>query len=335
MQESLKILNFGIIGYGKMGKMYHSILEHSKKNVTFVCDKIKPDIKIDFFYDYKEALGEKNVDGIIIATHAPSHFEIMKNAIDKKIKYIVCEKPFTVSVEQADYIIEKLKNSNTKLVVNYSRRFSNAYINLKNELDKMVIGKIKTIIITSGAGGLAAVGTHYFDICSYLFDATPKSVYAVSVNCNIPNPRGSEFVDPGYLILNFDGKRRAFLDLGDDLGVQPLIEIIGEYGRVKIDIINDTISICKRRDEDIEKPNYLYGLPNIVVKNESLNMGSLPDLIENVVENLLSDEDVLCDAKIAKNNVEVYSAIRESFSTGKAVNFPITGEFYKKEFVIT
>ena len=137
------------------------------------------------------------------------------------------------------------------------------------------------------------------------------------------------------MILNFSEKRRAFIDLGDDLGVQPLIEIIGEYGRVKIDIINDSISICRRREEDFQKPNYLYGLPNINIKNESLNMGNLSELVENVVKNLLSNNENLCDENIAKNSVEIYSGIRKSFIEGKVVSFPIKDEFYEKEFVIT
>jgi len=330
-------MNFGIIGYGKMGKLYHNVLSSKGINIEFICDKIKQDITEKFFLDPNEALEKSEVDGIIISTHGPSHYEIMNLAIRKNIPYIVCEKPFTVSVKQADKIIEHLKNSKSRLIVNYSRRFSDSYTELKKDLfEKKIIGEPSSIVFTCGAGGLSAVGTHFFDLGLYLFGKKIKNLYAVSVDRNLPNPRGIEFKDPGgYVIISFENDKRMFMDLGDDLGIQPIIEIIGEYGRVIIDDVNDNIVVSCRSHEDMKKPKHCYGLQNNIIKNETFGMGSLKELIEKMLDNLLSNSKILSTAEMAKKNVEIYSAIQKSFEINAPVSLPLNDKYYEKEFMVT
>ena len=269
-------MRFGIIGYGRMGKVYYEALSNLNIEIGFICDLVKPSTTIQHYNDYREALDKSQVDGIIIATYGPSHYEVVKYALQKKIKYIVCEKPFTTSIKHADEIIHGLENSDTRLTVNYARRFSEIYSGLKNDLhNNHIIGKPRAITITCGAGGLATLGTHFFDLSSYLLDDKVKSVYAVSVNKNLPNPRGEEFEDPGgYTILTFENEGRAYIDLGDDLGLQHSIEIIGEYGRILIDESNEKITIRGRTEEERRKPKHLYGLPNPIIKEEFFSLGT-------------------------------------------------------------
>ena len=57
--------------------------------------------------------------------------------------------------------------------------------------EEQIIGKPKTVIIISGAGGLSTVGTHYFDLCSFLLKSKVKTIFAISVDKKLTNPRGS------------------------------------------------------------------------------------------------------------------------------------------------
>jgi len=332
-------MRFGIIGYGRMGKVYTDVLSSMNIDLDFICDKVESHTEknVKHFLDYNEALNESKIDGLIISTHAPSHYEIVKTAIEREINYIVCEKPFTTSLKHADEIIEQLKTSKSRLVINYSRRFSNLYTNLKNDLfQKNIIGKPRSVIITCGAGGLSAVGTHFFDLCCFLLQSKVKSIYANSVNKNWPNPRGKEFSDPGgYVLLNFENETRAYIDLGDDLGLKPLIEVVGEYGRIMIDEQNKTISVSSRSNEDRKKPMHLYVLPNPTIRNGSFNLESMPEMITKMIQNLISDSEILMPAKIAKEKVEIYSAIRKSFDTHTPVELPLKDEYYDKEFMVT
>ncbi|TLX82133.1 MAG: Gfo/Idh/MocA family oxidoreductase [Thaumarchaeota archaeon] len=333
----IPIMKFGIIGFGRMGKMYYDIISKMEIELSFICDIIKPMNDLKYFQNYKEALDNLTVDGLIISTTAPSHNEIIQYAIEKKIRYIVCEKPFTTSVIHADEIITKLKNSDTRLAVNYLRRYSSIYAELKRDLyESNIIGKPRNMIITCGAGGLSTVGTHFFDLCTYLLESKVKFVYAIAVNKNLPNPRGKEFEDPGgHILLNFENESRAYIDMGDDLGLQHSIEIIGEYGRVIIDESNENITIRSRSTEDRMKPMHLYGLPNPVIRNESFKLETIGELITKMIRNLTSESDIIVTPNIAREKVEIYSAIRNSFDTKKPIHLPLNDEYYKREFIVT
>lgn len=331
-------MKFGIIGYGRMGKIYHEVLKELKIEVAFVADLIRPSYEIsNFFQDYKQALDSVLVDGIIVSTTSPSHYEIIKYAVEKKIQYIACEKAFTTSVKHAEELSHLVSSTDTRLIVNYSRRFSTQYNSLKkNILDQNLIGKPKSIIVTSGAGGLSALGTHFFDFCTFILAGKVKSVYAVPVDKNLLNPRGSEFKDPGgYVLLTFDNETRAFIDIGDDLGVQFIIEVICEFGRIIINELNKTITVQARTKEDMSKPRHLYVLPNPILSHEPFELETKNIWIKKMIENLISTDEIIVPSSIAKDKVEIYSAIRKSFDTKKIVYLPLDDLYYSKEFMVT
>ena len=140
-------MKFGIIGFGRMGKIYPDVLKELKIEVSFIVDLVKPSNETpNFFEDYKVALDTIPVDGIIVSTTSPSHYEIIKYSIEKKIKYIACEKTFTTSVKHADELVSLLSSSETRLTVNYSRRFSSQYASLKKIFSKKTfLGNLKVL----------------------------------------------------------------------------------------------------------------------------------------------------------------------------------------------
>ena len=330
-------MKFGIIGYGRMGKTYHEVLDEMEIEVDFLCDVQKGIEYKKVFEDYKEALDSTTIDGVIITTYGPSHYEIVKYAIDKKIKYIVCEKPFTTSVSNAEEIIKSLEKNDTRLTIGYLRRFSDTYSSLLQKLyQEKIIGDVRTVVVTSGAGGISTLGTHFIDLATLLLSEKIKSVFAIPINKNHPNPRGENFEDPGgYFILNFENEKRAFVDMGDDLGLQPKIEIIGTFGRIEINEISKKIVGYARNKQDQEKPMKFYGLENQVILDEVFDLESINSLIKNMIKDLVSENILKMRANMAKEKVETYSAIRKSFDTGENVILPLKDVYYDKEFMVT
>ncbi len=78
-----------------------------------------------------------------------------------------------------------------------------------------------------------------------------------------------------------------------------------------------------------------YGLENKIIMNESFDFESLNYLIKKMIENLVSDEQLKMTPDMAKDKVEIYSAIRKSFDTGKNVILPLDGDYTQKEFMVT
>jgi len=330
-------MDFGIIGFGRMGERYSKVIKSLNYDVKFVCDVNEKNTDFPFFSDYTKAIENTPIDCLVISTQGPSHYEIMKFGILNNIKYIICEKPFTTSIKQADEIISLLKHSSTRLSVNYIRRFSKTYEDIWNLLFKEnCIGTPRSIIISSGAGGISTLGTHYVDLAIFLLNSKIKSVFAIPINKNLPNPRGSQFEDPGgYFLLNFENEARSFFEMGDDLGLQPKFEIIGEYGRMIIDEFNDALIIRARSDNDKQKENHFYGIPNPIIKKSILNFEPIEILIKRMIENLISKNTLKSSADMARDKVEIYSAIRKSFETLELIELPITDSYYEKQFMVT
>ncbi len=332
-------MDFGIIGFGRMGKVYKKTLQDLGINIEFIVDvdPKKFDTDCSIFSDFRDALESKNIDGLVISTYGPSHYDILNFAIKKNIKYIACEKPFTTSVSHADTITELIKSKNIRLSVNYIKRFSSAYENLMIDLyENQIIGNPRSIIITCGAGGLSTVGTHYFDLCSFLLKSKVKSIYAVSVDKKLTNPRGSQFNEPGgYVVMNYENECRVFIDMSDDLSLNPIVEIIGEHGRARINEIEKTILITGRTDNDKNKAKNLYGLPNPVIKNEKFDLEDVEESTKKMIENLISNLELVSTSELARQNVEIYSAIRKSFEEKCIVHLPLDGNYYEKIFSVT
>tara|TARA_B100001971_G_C18201426_1_gene544845 strand:+ start:95 stop:583 length:489 start_codon:yes stop_codon:yes gene_type:complete len=70
-----------------------------------------------------------------------------------------------------------------------------------------------------------------------------------------PNVRGPQFKDPGGCgIIMMKDKTRIFIDIFDDTGIPPVLEIVGAYGRVVIDELNNEWKIYARRNSDWDIP---------------------------------------------------------------------------------
>ena len=80
--------------------------------------------KIDFW--------ELDVDVVFICVPTQFHFFYLEKLSKKNIKYIVCEKPLTDSYDNSKKIKNLININNTKIIVNYIRRYSNSYLDIKN-----------------------------------------------------------------------------------------------------------------------------------------------------------------------------------------------------------
>ena len=127
-----------IIGYGKIGKRYLTILQ-KKKNIQIIILKKKfiNSKKINFIYNLRNIDG---VTGVIIASPANTHFRYAKFFLQKKIP-VLLEKPICSNINQAN-ILKKLSfKNNTSLIINYSDLFDPNFI--KNL--KLISHELKTI----------------------------------------------------------------------------------------------------------------------------------------------------------------------------------------------
>ena len=145
-----------IVGLGEMGMMYdyykskNSLFSHSntilndnffklvggvdknlkKRKLFFKKFNIPAEIKLKKFY-------KKKIDILIVSANTNKHHKILKDALKiKKLKVVLCEKPFTNSSKLASDIINLYKNRGIKLFINYNRISDGVSNRIKKILQK-------------------------------------------------------------------------------------------------------------------------------------------------------------------------------------------------------
>ncbi|MBI2095513.1 MAG: Gfo/Idh/MocA family oxidoreductase [Candidatus Omnitrophica bacterium] len=140
-----------------------------------------------------ELFKDRNLDAVLVCTPPATHFEFVKKIVEAG-KHVLCEKPFTTSLKDAE-AIKKLSAKSGKLVMMASKfRFVSDVIEAKKFVESGVLGDIvlSEVIFCSvvnmerrwnadpgisGGGVLIDNGSHAVDVIRYLVGPI-KSVYA-------------------------------------------------------------------------------------------------------------------------------------------------------------
>jgi len=90
---------------------------------------------------FDEMLNDELVELVIVNTPNYTHFEYAKKALQAG-KHVIVEKPFTVTVKEAQELIDLAKNQNKILSVYQNRRYDSDYKTIKKVLDKKLLGEV-------------------------------------------------------------------------------------------------------------------------------------------------------------------------------------------------
>lgn len=142
------MINVGLIGYGRYGKKYYENLKQNKNfKIIKILRKSKKNYNNLFTNSKKSFFNIKKIDLYIIASPTNTHFEYLKNAINKQ-KNIIVEKPFVGELKEYLDIKNTIKNYKKIILVNHTDLYMDAYRNLKLYLNK--IGKINFVKLYFG-----------------------------------------------------------------------------------------------------------------------------------------------------------------------------------------
>ena len=109
------MVNWGIIGYGRMGRQFLQCFNNSTKNCKIVGIASKSNFKeivkkdLNNFNNYEELINSNDIDAIYISTTNQLHKEIVLKAI-KQNKKILCEKPLGVNLQEVSELHKALKD---------------------------------------------------------------------------------------------------------------------------------------------------------------------------------------------------------------------------------
>jgi predicted dehydrogenase len=166
-------------------------------------------------------LKDESLDLIIVNTPNDSHFSFAEHAL-KAGKHVVVEKPFTVTVAEADQLINLAKEQKKILTVFQNRRWDADFLTVKKVLDLKMVGQLVECEIhydrfrnhiepgtwkeepKPGTGILYNLGSHLIDQVLFLF-GMPKYLDA-RVGIQRPGGRVDDFFDirleyAGFMVI--------------------------------------------------------------------------------------------------------------------------------------
>ncbi|RJP80697.1 MAG: gfo/Idh/MocA family oxidoreductase [Desulfobacteraceae bacterium] len=329
-----------VVGLGPQGKRIIEVIDKiADISLIALADKnekslesIKNRKTVNQYSDVDTLLNHEEIDLICIATNGPSHAVIAEKSIKHGVKYLMIEKPMACSVAECDLIYELSAKYNVRLAVNQSRRHCAMYQWIQNEIRKEEEwGKPRCIWIQRPGIGLGNLGTHSFDLVSYL---TGKQVVVVSAWIDKPvktNPRGKEFVDPGGLVvLELEGGARAVISQIEDGSGPMSVEIDMTGGRIRIDEKYKSLELIKRDLSVIPGPNRPPVFAKIDPPIDLDLQVNMYEMLYGVLTELISDEPVKCDADSGRNSIQILAA---AYLSDRKGNQPVNLKSHKKEYM--
>ena len=150
------MINWGIIGFGNMGKQYFNCLQKKSSifNLTAIASQSKKEVNklskdIKFFNDYDDLMQSDLVDVIYISTLNNTHKILVEKAF-KNNKKILCEKPLGMNLNEVKELHNLLKDNQNNFIEAIAYRSHPQTEILLNLIKETEMGQIKKIVSTFG-----------------------------------------------------------------------------------------------------------------------------------------------------------------------------------------
>lgn len=145
------ISNIAVVGCGYWGKnlvrnfaelgALHTICDSDPRTLESFTS-LYP--KVNAETDYHRVLANQQIQGVVIATPAMSHYLMAKEALCSD-KDVLVEKPLALEVGQGEELVELAERNNRVLLVGHLLEYHPAVLKLKELIDKGELGKINYI----------------------------------------------------------------------------------------------------------------------------------------------------------------------------------------------
>lgn len=214
-------INVGLVGYGLAGSIFHAPIIDSVPGLVLktVVSSKATQIQRDFPQttvapSLERLLEDESIVLVVIATPNATHFPLAQQAIAAG-KHVVIDKPFVLTSEQADMLIELADKQNVLLSPFQNRRWANDFLTVSQLLKSNTLGKLSSYEVhfdrfrpqvrdrwrerqEPGSGILYDLGSHLIDQALMLF-GLPESLWA-NVQAQRPNAQTDDYF---HLVLKY------------------------------------------------------------------------------------------------------------------------------------
>ena len=346
-------ISVAICSFGMSGKLFHAPFIHvnpgfklyacwerSKKLVNEIYPEV---ISWD---DYDAMLADPLVELVIVNTPNATHFDYAKRALEAG-KHVVVEKPFVISVEEGNALIELAKQKQKVLSVYHNRRNDSDFKTVRKILSEKLLGDIVEAEIHfdrysldlspkkhkevqgKGTGVLFDLGSHLIDEAVQLF-GKPNAVFA-----DIRTVRKVSVIDDYFELLLYYNDKRVRLH-STYIAKEPSIGYVvhGEFGSfIKPKTNGQEIALLKgilpQGDdwgvEDDSDWGLLHAIENgaAIRKKIPSEKGNYMDYFDGIYQAIRGNATVPVTAKDGLLVIKIIEAAFESSAEKKVINLSL------------
>jgi predicted dehydrogenase len=248
-------VNFGVIGAGGIAfrKTIPGMLKAKNCRLVAVMDpvdidRIAGELNVKAAYKTEaELLADPAVEAVYIASPVACHAKQIKLAA-KAGKHILCEKPLTAKLKQAQEAVEACKKNKVLLQEGYMMKFHGAHVKIKELIDAGRLGKIVYMRAqlscwypkmagawrqdprSGGGGALIDMASHLYDLLEHF--AGPIRRIAALTGCQVQDYRSE---DSSATLIEFKSGAQATVDCYfciPDEASRTRLEVYGSQGAV-------------------------------------------------------------------------------------------------------
>ena len=340
-----KILKFGIVGHGHIGKRHALMIRNNPyAEVTAVCDiKEKEDAGLEEFHgnyyqDIDELLkAEPDLDVITVATPNGLH-EIHALKVLEASKHVVIEKPMALTKAGCESIIFKALQMSRQVFCVMQNRYSPPSVWLKDIIEQGLLGKIYMVQTNCywnrddryykpggwkgtedmDGGTLFTQFSHFIDILFWLFGDITDIQGKFS---DFAHDHSTDFEDSGMVNFRFMKGGMGCINYSTAVhhsNLESSLTIVAEKGSVKVggQYMNE-VEYCNIKD---------YEMPDLPPANPPNDYGYYKGsaanhiyVVENVIKTLRGETSISTNALEGLKVVEIIERIYQIRNEATAV----------------
>jgi predicted dehydrogenase len=265
-------VRIAVIGLGIMGQQYLRIYDaHPLATVTAICTRNqarldeageKYGIKTRFT-DYRRMLEQGEFDAVCVATPDFAHFAPVKASLEAG-KHVLCEKPFTTELSEADELLELSRSRPAQVLqVAFNHRWLSSYYHGFSSIRNGSIGKPlagyarknDTLFVSTEMIDWAArstpihfLGAHDIDLLRWFFESEPVEARAYGIK-EVLVQRGIDTYDLIQAQIRFNSGAIATVESAwiypntFPTIVDSFVEVIGSEGHLHFDRKRESIEM--------------------------------------------------------------------------------------------
>ena len=257
------------------------------------------------YADYREMLEKENPDVVSVSTTARLRSQIVEEVAASGVKAIWAEKPISLTLEEADRMLEACARHSVKLAVNCARRYHPLFQRAQETIAAGAIGE--PLQITAYAEcHLSHNGSHAIDTIRYLVGGHVQWVFGEMAS---DEAAAADEDQPGNGYLAFENGARGLLrsmSSGPAAGWE--FDVLGTEGRIRgLFNGNEWEQWTTTADGDPAR---------VVFKGVPWIQGMGLTIVDDLLTAVESDGKPRCSGEDAREALEIAMAMRESHRRG-------------------